>query len=106
MRHIAPIWEDPGRVPPSKAQAESPTAAASNPLVSDAAAEAIAASFARLAAMPRDIPPGDGNRTLEDTVRELLRPQLQAWLDDNLPDLVERLVRAEIARVIGEAGPG
>ena len=38
-------------------------------------------------------------RTLEDLVREMLRPMLKGWLDDNLPGLVERLVRAEIERV-------
>ena len=38
-------------------------------------------------------------RTLEDLVREMLRPLLKTWLDDNLPGLVERLVRAEIERV-------
>ena len=38
-------------------------------------------------------------RTLEDLVREMLRPMLKNWLDDNLPTMVERLVRAEIERV-------
>jgi cell pole-organizing protein PopZ len=38
-------------------------------------------------------------RTLEDLVREMLQPLLKSWLDDNLPGLVERLVRAEIERV-------
>jgi len=38
-------------------------------------------------------------RTLEDLVREMLRPMLKSWLDENLPSLVERLVRAEIERV-------
>ncbi len=38
-------------------------------------------------------------RTLEDLVREMLRPMLKVWLDDNLPGMVERLVRAEIERV-------
>ena len=38
-------------------------------------------------------------RTLEDLVKEMLRPMLKTWLDDNLPGLVERLVRAEIDRV-------
>ena len=37
--------------------------------------------------------------TLEDLVREMLRPMLKAWLDDNLPSMVERIVRAEIERV-------
>ena len=39
------------------------------------------------------------SRTLEDLVREMLKPLLKAWLDDNLPNMVERLVRAEIERV-------
>ena len=38
-------------------------------------------------------------RTLEDLVREMLRPMLKSWLDDNLPGMVERIVRAEIERV-------
>jgi uncharacterized protein len=38
-------------------------------------------------------------RTLEDVVSEILRPMLKAWLDENLPGMVERLVRAEIERV-------
>lgn len=39
------------------------------------------------------------SRTLEELVREMLRPMLKNWLDDNLPTIVERLVRAEIERV-------
>jgi cell pole-organizing protein PopZ len=38
-------------------------------------------------------------RTLEDLVKEMLRPMLKGWLDDNLPGLVEKIVRAEIERV-------
>lgn len=38
-------------------------------------------------------------RTLEDLVQEMLRPMLKSWLDDNLPLMVERLVRVEIERV-------
>ncbi|WP_283206914.1 PopZ family protein [Methylorubrum podarium] len=38
-------------------------------------------------------------RTLEDLVKEMLRPMLKSWLDDNLPHMVERLVRVEIERV-------
>ncbi|HTH46758.1 MAG TPA: DUF2497 domain-containing protein, partial [Candidatus Limnocylindria bacterium] len=38
--------------------------------------------------------------TLEEMVREEIRPVLKAWLDANLPGLVERVVRAEIERVI------
>jgi hypothetical protein len=38
-------------------------------------------------------------RTVDDLVKEMLKPLLKAWLDDNLPVMVERLVRAEIERV-------
>lgn len=38
-------------------------------------------------------------RTLDDLVKDMLRPMLRAWLDENLPVIVERLVRAEIERV-------
>lgn len=44
-----------------------------------------------------------GGPTLEDIVREEMRPMLKGWLDENLPPLVERLVRAEIDRVVGRA---
>ena len=37
--------------------------------------------------------------TLEEVVRETLRPMLTSWLDENLPRLVERMVQAEIERV-------
>ena len=110
VRHIAPIMlvtpEAPapvlpdGRIEPAVPR---PDAAADAPLlVSNAASEAVAASFARLAGMPRR----DGlDRPLDDIVREMLRPMLQAWLDRHLPELVERLVRAEIARVVGTSRP-
>jgi uncharacterized protein len=39
------------------------------------------------------------NDVMSEMMREMLRPMLKAWLDDNLPILVERLVRAEIERV-------
>ena len=42
-----------------------------------------------------------GGRTLDDLVKDLLRPMLKAWLDANLPPLVQRLVEAEIARLAG-----
>jgi cell pole-organizing protein PopZ len=42
---------------------------------------------------------GQKARTLEDLVKEMLRPMLKSWLDDNLPSLVERIVRVEIERV-------
>jgi cell pole-organizing protein PopZ len=79
-------------------------------ILSSAKSDAAAAAFARLGALPRDrrreseLPLGGADRTLEDLVRGLLRPLLQNWLDEHLPGIVERLVREEIARVVGEAG--
>lgn len=66
------------------------------PLVSDPTAAAAAAAFGHLSAsllMPHDL------RTLEDVVRELLRPLLKQWLDDHLHDIVEAQVQAEIERI-------
>jgi len=45
---------------------------------------------------------GDG-RTLEEIVREALEPELKAWLDSNLPALVEQIVREEIKRLVRRA---
>ncbi|EAS50050.1 hypothetical protein SI859A1_01405 [Aurantimonas manganoxydans SI85-9A1] len=64
-------------------------------LVSHEAGERIAGSFDDLARVIRD----EQMRTMDETVRQMLRPMLQEWLDDNLPRLVERLVREEIERV-------
>jgi cell pole-organizing protein PopZ len=66
-----------------------------SPLVSDATAATIAAQFESLAASR--LFSVDGR--MEDLVNELLRPMLQEWLDNNLPSIVEKLVRAEIERV-------
>jgi uncharacterized protein len=79
-------------------------------ILSSATSGAAASAFARLGAAPRErrtegeLTIGSADRTLEEIVRDTLRPLLQTWLDDHLPGLVERLVREEIARVVGEAG--
>jgi cell pole-organizing protein PopZ len=44
-------------------------------------------------------PIGHGNRTIEDLVKDVMRPMIKDWLDTNLPRLVERLVRKEIERL-------
>jgi cell pole-organizing protein PopZ len=74
-------------------------------LVSDAAARA-AAGLTRSATDPLDPreQPGLGERTLEEIVTDLLRPLLQTWLDLNMPDMAERLVQAEISRIVGRSG--
>jgi cell pole-organizing protein PopZ len=42
--------------------------------------------------------------TLEDVVRDTLRPMLKSWLDENLPSVVERMVQEEIERVTRKRG--
>ncbi len=42
---------------------------------------------------------GAGGKTIEDLVKEMLRPMLKEWIDRSLPPMVERLVEREIARL-------
>lgn len=64
-------------------------------LLSVEAGAQVTKSFNELAA----VFDGLERRSVEDMAQEMLRPMLQEWLDDNLPTLVERLVREEIERV-------
>ena len=63
--------------------------------VSPAVGEQVARSFGDLA-LALDSSP---RRSFDEIAEDMLRPMLQEWLDDNLPTLVERLVREEIERV-------
>ena len=58
------------------------------------------AMLAEPAAAPRIV--RSGETSLEGLVREMLRPMMAQWLDANLPGIVERLVKAEIARIAGK----
>lgn len=64
-------------------------------LLSDQAGSAVNNAFGQLAHTVLS----NNARTLEDLVKDMLKPMLKTWLDDNLPTMVERLVRAEIERV-------
>jgi cell pole-organizing protein PopZ len=72
----------------------------SEPLVSGKAAKASKAALAAALAGVKVDPKADEN-TLDGLVREMLRPMLKEWLEANLPDLVERVVTREVARIIG-----
>lgn len=65
-----------------------------------AAASASVGTLLRAVAADRSSPVYRGGPSIEDVVREELRPLLKDWLDANLPPLVERLVRIEIERVV------
>ncbi|MDP4026041.1 DUF2497 domain-containing protein [Methylobacterium sp. NEAU 140] len=93
-----PLLPEP---PPAAAQPSPPPRAPARPepepepLVSPATDASVGNAFNLLAHTVLT----QNARTLEDLVKDMLRPMLKAWLDDNLPVVVERLVRAEIERV-------
>ena len=71
------------------------SAAPTRPILSHSTVSAVESAFNSLA----NTVLSNNARTLEDLVKEMLRPMLKSWLDDNLPGLVERIVKAEIERV-------
>jgi cell pole-organizing protein PopZ len=91
----------PAAVPPPPVPQTTPTLVA--PEAAAAAASSVSSLVRTLA--QRNMQVHGSGPTIEDIVREELRPLLKAWLDANLPSLVERLVRAEIERVVGRAVP-
>jgi cell pole-organizing protein PopZ len=64
-------------------------------LLSPETGEAVAGSFRALA----ESLAAQSAKAAEDMAREMLRPMLKAWLDENMPTMVERLVKAEIQRL-------
>lgn len=91
----APVPAQPS--PPSNSLLVAPEAAAAAGASVDALRRTLASE--RNAAVQR------GGPTVEDLVRVELRPLLKEWLDNHLPPLVERLVQAEIERVVGRMAP-
>lgn len=81
-----PAYEPPAFDPPAPPQAA---------ILSQSTVSAVESAFNTLAHTVLS----NNARTLEDLVKEMLRPMLKSWLDDNLPGLVERIVKAEIERV-------
>ena len=81
---------------------------ADQPLIGDEVRGAMQENLAALAMLSE--PPAkpqivrSGETSLESLTRELLRPMLAEWLDKNLPDMVEKMVQAEIARIAGKRG--
>ncbi len=80
--------------------AQRPEHQAADTLLSMEASASVSGAFSRLSDTVKPAQP----QTVEDLMKEMLRPMLKAWLDDNLPSLVERLVRTEIERVTRSRG--
>jgi len=116
------IAEDDGRAQPApkaRSRAASSDAAAPSADADDAilelteavvveqivSADAAAASRQALSSLSRLIVKPDfaGADTLEGLVREMLKPMLKDWLDAHLPEIVERVVAQEVARITGQA---
>jgi cell pole-organizing protein PopZ len=97
FRRIEPdqdvVFDEPAPAPPPAASPHPPQL--DSHLLSNAASAAVHSAFGTLAHSVLV----QNTRTLEDLVKEMLRPMLKSWLDDNLPVMVERMVRAEIERV-------
>lgn len=87
-----PVQPEPPQSQPQPAFAAVPDMAS---LLSDQASSVVTNAFGQLASTVLS----NNARTLEDLVKDMLKPMLKTWLDDNLPTMVERLVRTEIERV-------
>lgn len=99
-----PVVEEPVQAAPVILVAEdifepAPEADLSS-LLSNQASSSVSSAFGSLAHTVLS----QNARTVDDLVKEMLKPLLKGWLDDNLPTMVERLVRAEIERV-ARGGP-
>jgi cell pole-organizing protein PopZ len=93
------VWSQPQPQAAAPASAPKPEPASAleeaAPLLSDQADQAVSAAFDALSTSLAL----QSSELAENVAREILRPLLKAWLDENLPSMVERLVRAEIQRV-------
>ncbi len=92
------VWRQP-EVESAAVEVAAPSppepAADEEPLLSVQSNQAVSAAFDALSASLAM----QGAELAENMTREILRPMLKTWLDENLPSMVERLVRAEIQRI-------
>jgi cell pole-organizing protein PopZ len=91
--HHEPVFKDDHRFDNQAIAVMGDTEA--EPLMSEDSGRHVARSFGDLAAVLN----ASQHRSLDEIAEDMLRPMLSDWLDDNLPKLVERLVREEIERV-------
>ena len=99
---ILELEPEPDPLPPMELEPIEEPQAADEGLVSPAVDAASTAALSQLAQSltGRDVPLGRADRTLEQVVKELMRPMLREWLDQNLPALVEDVVKREIQRMV------
>ncbi len=92
---VPDVEESKSMAMPAENKQQSPAPSGDDSLLSDDSHEVVHGAFSALAHTIL----AQNARTLEDLVSEMLQPMLKGWLDDNLPALVERLVKEEIDRV-------
>lgn len=92
---VAFVESEPEPAQAPRAAARPAPRADDDSLLSPVANRAVHAAFTNLAGTILS----NNARTLEDLVKDLLRPMLKDWLDENLPSMVERMVRQEIERI-------
>jgi cell pole-organizing protein PopZ len=98
------LCSEEAKVPPT---CPGPAPRLDDGLVSPSQAQETMESFSRLNEKLNEdyheLPIGNGAITLERLTRELMRPMLKEWLDQHLPVMVERLVREEMERLVGQS---
>jgi uncharacterized protein len=106
---------EPDPAPKLQAESAPPRSPATNSvtstrILSEGTAGAAAAAFAQLAAVRREqrraaefLLSSAMSTTLEDVVHELVRPMLGGWLNAKLPEMIDRVVQDEIARMNANA---
>ena len=117
LQRIDPVSASEMPQPPfeaAPAPRPAPVPSFEQPLVASSAAGAATSAFDRLnqvveerkaapvapVASPMPVMAlGAGGKTIEDLVKEMLRPMLKEWIDRSLPPMVEQLVEREIARL-------
>ena len=71
------------------------------PLLDDEAADTSRQKLDQLSTLAASAPPAPQVNPLEDMLREMLKPVLKQWLDENLPRIVDEHVKREITRITG-----
>ncbi len=87
----------------TKGDTASETSDQNERLIDESKLQAMRASLSNLATAKKPVQESEtvpaGGTSLEELTRDLLRPMLKQWLDDNLPAMVEELVAREVARI-------
>jgi cell pole-organizing protein PopZ len=111
---IPPEGDTPGQEEePAMAVSDEPAPQAEQPqtagetIVSETTSSATTAALGELSRAVEEkagrLRLGEGDATVSDIVKELLRPMLSEWIDENLPPIVERVVRREIQKLVDRA---